>query len=214
VADSTTWQLALMRSRLNALERKAEQPHADTTRLLAECVRELKNTFDFLESAGSRLQEADAENRRMQSAVRHEQDRFRALVELLPDAFVATDLSCVIAESNPAAGRLLNLSPRALVGRPLHMFLNGERVEFLEFVKTLPDAPGPAERELSLRPRERHFVATSVRVSIVRDVEGRPVGLHWIFRRRPAEQPDLALNGSGLPVMDAARGDGPPPAIG
>ena len=59
MADSTSWQLALMRSRLNTLERKAEQPQADATRLLGECVRELKHTFEFLEAAGERLADAD-----------------------------------------------------------------------------------------------------------------------------------------------------------
>ena len=55
MADSTSWQLALMRSRLNTLERKAERPPADAARLLGECVRELKHTFEFLEAAGERL---------------------------------------------------------------------------------------------------------------------------------------------------------------
>ena len=88
VTDSTTWQLALMRSRLNTLERKAEQPHADAGRLLAECVRELKNTFDFLDAAGDRLRDADTELKKVQGSIRYEQDRFKALLDLLPDAFL------------------------------------------------------------------------------------------------------------------------------
>jgi PAS domain S-box-containing protein len=201
VTDSTTWQLALMRSRLNTLERKAEQPHADAGRLLAECVRELKNTFDFLDAAGDRLRDADTELKKVQGSVRYEQDRFKALLDLLSDAFLSTDLSGVIVEGNAAAGRLLNLSQRALVGRPLHVFLNGERVEFLRFLKELPDQPGTPERELQLRPRERHYVTTMARVGIVRSLEGRPSGLHWILRRVDSAQPAIASGGIGSSVF-------------
>ena len=85
MADSTSWQLALMRSRLSNLERKAEQPNADSARLLGQCVREMKNTFEFLEIAGDRLRAADAELKKTQGSVRHGQDRFKSLVDLLSD---------------------------------------------------------------------------------------------------------------------------------
>ncbi len=189
MVDSTSWQLALMRSRLNTLERKAEQPQADAARLLGECIRELKHTFGFLEAAGERLADADKELKKGQSSVRHEQDRFRALVDLLSDAFVATDLAGTIVSSNAAAGRLLNVSPRALVGRPLHMFLNGERVEFIQFIKAVPDTSEIPERQIHLRPRERHFVTVTARVGIVRDPEGRPSALHWLLHRAENHQP-------------------------
>ena len=191
--DSTSWQLALMSSRLGTLERKAGQPHAESTRLLAECVRELKSTFDFLEAAGERLRGADAALKKSQSEIQFGQERFRALTNLLPDAFVATDLAGIIVEANAAAGRLLNLSQRALAGRPLHRFLNGERIEFLNFVKDLPEADGPVERELRLRPRERHFVQVLVRVGIVRDAQGHAECLHWIFRSGAIDQPEVVL---------------------
>jgi PAS domain S-box-containing protein len=205
MADSSSWQLALMRSRLSALERKAEQPQSDTARLLGECVRELKSTFDFLEAAGERLRVAELERKKSHEAVRYEQDRFRAVVELLHDAFVVTDLAGTVVESNAAAGRLLNLSTRALSGRPLHMFLNGERVEFLNFVRSLPDtASDPLERELRLRPRERHFVKVVARVGIVRDASGRPVALHWILRPAVADEPEVALGGIGSSSFPAS----------
>ena len=189
MADSTSWQLALMRSRLSTLERKAEQPQADAAKLLGECVRELKHTFEFLEAAGERLADADKDLKKVQSSVIHEQDRFRSLVDLLSDAFVATDLAGVIVTGNAAAGRLLNVSPRALVGRPLHMFLNGERVEFIQFIKAVPETPEIPERQIQLRPRERHFVKVTARVGIVRDPDGRPSALHWLLRRAESDQP-------------------------
>jgi PAS domain S-box-containing protein len=190
-----------MRSRLHNLERKAEQPRPDAVRLLSECVRELTNTFDFLEAASERLRAADVESKRMQASLRHEQDRFRAIIDLLSDAFVATDLAGTIVEANAAAGRLLNLSQRALSGRPLHMFLNGERVEFLNFLKELPNATEVPEREIQLRPRERQFVATLARVGIVRDQEGRPVGLHWILKRLDRYQASVRQHGDPTSIL-------------
>jgi PAS domain S-box-containing protein len=193
VTDSTSWQLALMRSRLSTLERKAGQPHSDSSRLLAECVRELKSTFDFLQAAGERLRDADAELKKVQRAVLQSHDRFKTLVDLLPDGFVTTDLTGLIVEANVAAARLLNLSQRALAGRPLHMFLNGERVEFLRFVKDLPAVAAPQERELRLRPRERHYISVLARVGIVRDAEGHAVALHWVLRSAAAQQSPVSL---------------------
>jgi PAS domain S-box-containing protein len=201
VTDSTSWQLALMRSRLSTLERKAGQPHADNPRLLAECVRELKSTFDFLQAAGERLRDADSELKKVQRAVMHGNDRFRALVDLMPDGFVTTDLGGLIVEANLSAARLLNLSQRALSGRPLHMFLNGERVEFLRFIKDLPAATAPQERELRLRPRERHFVSVLARVGIVRDADGHAVALHWVLRPATAH---AAAQASPVPLTDAS----------
>jgi PAS domain S-box-containing protein len=184
-----------MRSRLNTLERKADQPHVDNSKLLSECVRELRSTFDFLEAAGERLRSAGTELKKAQGAVVHGQDRFRSLVDLLPDAFVATDLTGVIVEANAAASRLLNLSQRALAGRPLHMFLNGERIEFLRFLKELPEADVAKEREIRLRPRERHYVNVLSRVGIVRDEDGRPTALHWILRPAATQQPEVRVGG-------------------
>ena len=77
------------------------------------------------------------------------------------------------------------------------MFLNGERVEFIQFIKAVPETPEIAERQIQLRPRERHFVKVTARVGIVRDPEGRPSALHWLLRRAESDQP-IALPSDGM----------------
>ena len=53
------------------------------------------------------------------------------------------------------------------------------------------------ERQIHLRPRERHFVSVTARVGIVRDPEGRPSALHWLLRRTESDQP-IALPSDGM----------------
>jgi PAS domain-containing protein len=179
------------------LERKAEQPQADATRLLGECVRELKHTFEFLEAAGERLADADEDLKKARAP------SFTNRIASDPSSICCRmpssrqTLPGVIVTGNAAAGRLLNVSPRALVGRPLHMFLNGERVEFIQFIKAVPETQEIAERQIHLRPRERHFVKVTARVGIVRDPEGRPSAMHWLLRRAESDQ-HIALPSDGM----------------
>jgi PAS domain S-box-containing protein len=76
------------------------------------------------------------------------------LLELAPIAFVVTNRSGVILEANVAAGRLLGVEPRFMVGKPLAVYVV-ERREFLRLLRELEaaDTATPVERELWPLPR-------------------------------------------------------------
>lgn len=77
------------------------------------------------------------------------------LLELAPIAFVVTDRSGVILEANVAAGALLGVEPRFMIGKPMVVYA-AERREFLRFLRDLEaaDTATPLERELLLTGRE------------------------------------------------------------
>ncbi len=185
MSDSTTSQTAALRGRIALLERRAGQPHADKARVAVEALGELKTSCAQLEIAGEQIRDMEADLKRMHALARHHGSRVQALLDFLPDAYLATGLDGVITEANHAAAELLNVSQRFLAGRPLHVFLASERLEFLAFLAALPETVAPSERPLRLRPRDRHRIDAMVRVAVTHDPSGQVNGLQWIIR--PAE---------------------------
>jgi PAS domain S-box-containing protein len=51
------------------------------------------------------------------------------LFEFVPDAYWLTDINGTIQEANRAAGSLLNISPRFLIGKPLSVFVKPEELK-------------------------------------------------------------------------------------
>ncbi len=180
--ESAAGMAAPLRARIAALERRAGQPHADKARVAAEAVAELKTSCAQLEIAGEQIRDMEADVRRVHALARYHGMRVQSLLDLLPDAYLATSLDGVISEANHAAAELLNVSRRFLAGRSLHVFLASERLEFLAFLASLPQSPVPSERLLRLRPRDRHRVDAIVRVAVTHDPAGAVNGLQWIVR--------------------------------
>lgn len=193
MSDSNTSQAAALRGRIASLERRAGQPHADKARIAAEALGELKTACAQLEIAAEQIRDMEADRQRMHALARHHGTRVQCLLDFLPYAYLATGLDGVIKEANNAAAKLLNVSQRFLTGRSLHVFLAGERIEFLAFLASLPETAAPSERPLRLRPRERHRVDAMVRVAVTHDPSGQANGLQWIIRPADASR-------AGLPV--------------
>ena len=113
-----------------------------------------------------------------------------------------TDLRGVIREANRAASVLFNMGTFAtdfLVGKPIVVFLPDEsRAAFRSELSRLRDQPGTAEYDLRLLPRKLPPFDASIRVGVVRDAWGQPVGLRWSIRdispRKRAEEKIRALN--------------------
>jgi PAS domain-containing protein len=198
VSDSNAGQSAGLRGRIATLERRAAQPHSDKAKIASEALGELKTACAQLEMAAEQIRDLEADQKRMQALARHHGVRVRSLLDFLPDAYLATGLDGVIKEANHAAADLLNVSPRFLTGRSLHVFLAGERIEFLAFLASLPETVAPSERPVRLMPRERHRVDAMVRVAVTHDPSGQVNGLQWMVR--------LADTGhAGVPMTPPSR---------
>jgi PAS domain-containing protein len=141
-----------------------KQQMADTRsspRLASKLVLELERLTGDLEHASRDLAEA----RQVALAARQEADgaesRARLLFDLCPLPCLAVAQDGTIAEANPAAATMLNVSIRHLCGKPLHLFVNGQRAEFMN--ELLAVMPGQANRWAGrLQPRERSVVQVEV----------------------------------------------------
>jgi signal transduction histidine kinase len=93
--------------------------------------------------------------------------RYRALFDAAPTGLVVTDANLTVLEANLAAGVLLELEPRDLVGKPLAVFVDTrDRRELRALPRHLTD--GSATRTLNLRMRRRTHVAFDARVTVTR----------------------------------------------
>lgn len=140
-------------------------PSRDMSRCLADLQRvaeELNHAFDALKRERQRqagaAQAADAVMRRAQQ-----------LFAQSPSAcLVLRRDGAAIAEANEAASRLLNVSPRHLIGKTFTHFLQRDRDVFLRQLQQGRDAPAEYW-PVTLRPRERALVR--VRVNVIADDE-------------------------------------------
>jgi len=148
---------------------------------LHACAKELERQSEELDAA-----RADVETARQ---------GYLELFDLAPDAYLVTDRSGVVQEANAAAGALLGLDPRNLVGESLVTFL-GEG-QSADFDTTLAKLAGSGartvrDRELRVQPRRGSEVPVAATVSAVRDGGDRLAGLRFLLRdvrdRKRAEE--------------------------
>jgi PAS domain S-box-containing protein len=118
-----------------------------------------------------------------------ERQRYQELFEFAPDAYLVTDTLGVIREANRAAGLLLNVEPRYLAGKPLVNFFPAERRrEFrarLINLATRTHDGGVAPSQfwgVPVQPRHGESFHAAMTVGVVRDRNGCPVALWWLFR--------------------------------
>jgi PAS domain S-box-containing protein len=132
-----------------------------------------RDEHEDLASALEDLRLADEELRAQREALAassHELDRerrkFRELFDFAPDAYLITDLYGTIREANFAAGRLLGVEPKSLVGRPLPSFFEeSARKQYPEQLDLLCDRDRLDDWEMSLNPRRGASARVSASVS-------------------------------------------------
>jgi PAS domain S-box-containing protein len=104
------------------------------------------------------------------AAARNELDRerrkFRELFDFAPDAYLITDLYGTIREANVAAGRLLGVEPKFLVGKPLPSFFEeSARKQYPEQLDQLCDRDRLDDWEMWLHPRRGGTARVSASIS-------------------------------------------------
>jgi PAS domain S-box-containing protein len=118
----------------------------------------------------------------VQEALEAERGRYLGFFTHLPDPCLVTDAAGVVRESNRAAGELLGVRPEALSGKPLAVFVSEtDRRDFRNRVLEGLPQEETAEWEVTLRPRGTLPLRVKVRVSAMREGQGR-TALIWVFR--------------------------------
>jgi PAS domain S-box-containing protein len=116
--------------------------------------------------------------------VANERHRYQELFDAAPDGYLITDSAGVVQEANRAACGLIGLQPRALLGKPLALYIKDEDHRlFRDFLdQSKSERQEPREIELRLKPRTREPFVASLRVKGVHNVGGRVTGLRWLIR--------------------------------
>jgi len=109
--------------------------------------------------------------------------RLAAIVESSDDAIVGKDLAGIITDWNPAATRLFGYTPEEVVGRHISVLaIPGREGEMREILARITAGQRVEHYETQRRRKDGTIIDVSLRVSPIRDAEGRIVGASKIAR--------------------------------
>src|SRR5215813_11621429 len=117
-------QLEKARERLQALIESAEKPVSEQQQqqqqhLLRQVLQELSETFEEVYVSSAELHAAETQ-------LEIQQQNYRALFDLAPDAYFVTDVAGTIQQANRNAGILLGVRDEFLLGKPIALFFPPE----------------------------------------------------------------------------------------
>ena len=139
------------------------------------------------------------QNERLSVGIDRERMRYRELFDFAPDAYLVTDVHGTIREANLAAGQLLGVERKFLVGKSIQLFFeDGARREYRHQLDQLCGSDRSEEWEIWLTPRHRQRTPVAVSLGRARTGDLAVGGYRWILRditrRRAAEDSLRELN--------------------
>jgi PAS domain S-box-containing protein len=189
-------QVDRLQERVNAL--KALTAQAGSL-LDSRDLDELSAALEQLQLTALEIRHQNSELAATRDALDIERSRYRELFDLAPDPYLITDQNGHITDANHAAGEMLNLEPRVLIGKPLQVFIPGpERAAFGVRVTQAQQSQTPIAWRMRLSTRAGSLVDVAATVGSVIDHQGAVTGLRWSLRditsQARAEERLLDLN--------------------
>ncbi|HKB04417.1 MAG TPA: ATP-binding protein [Gemmataceae bacterium] len=148
-------QVAAALARSAVLRQKADPASDAVARaLLTEGLEELSFAFEELQIAQDELRVQNEALAAADAAADLERERYQDLFDLAPSAYLVTDADGAIRQANQAAGDLLNVAPKYLVGKPLSVFVaSADRNAFLAQLSGLWAGQAARTRVVRVQPR-------------------------------------------------------------
>lgn len=174
----------VMHGRLNTLYQGVNAMPASPD-LLPTFFMELGNASEEMQIALEELQKQNEALAAAQLAAEAQSQRYQELFEFVPDAYLMTDINGTIQEANRAAGSLLKISPRFLVGKPLTVFVKPQELE--EFLAKLVELERSdtvttvTELTATLYKRDGELLKVAMRVAKVSDSTNKRFALRWLL---------------------------------
>jgi two-component system, OmpR family, sensor histidine kinase VicK len=144
--------------------------------------------------AGDDLSSLRRENEELRLVAAAHERRYLDFFDSAADAYVVTNRWGTIVDANQAAERMIGISRRFLIGKPLHVYLGG----FLAASQAVRAGRSFKERELELKPWGGTTLDVGVTASVVHDEYGATETVRWSIRditlRRRAEEEVRILN--------------------
>jgi PAS domain S-box-containing protein len=171
----------LLDAELRPENRLADVEIADAPRKRSDR-EELLTTIEELRLTEEELRLRSEALTNSRNALAEERIKYRELFDFAPEAYLTTDLYGTIHDANVAAGRLLGVEPKSLVGKALHSFFEeSARKEFPHQLDQLWDRDTLDDWELVLQPR--HGAKTSVCATVSRSSKNYLAAEYrWIVR--------------------------------
>jgi PAS domain S-box-containing protein len=161
-----------------------------------ELYEALTLAVESLHTAESELRQQHEQVWESQQMVVTERERYYALFNGAPDAYLVTDVHGAIQEANLAATRLLKVPASFLKNKPLTLYILPEdRHAFRTLMTFLADAPLSERYEQDFTLQSRHLaepIAISATVVPMRDYQEEVVGFRWLLRDVSQQRYDQA----------------------
>ena len=177
--------------------------------VLAEALAELGTALEELRVSEEQFRADDA----YVTTVQSDRERYRALFEETPAAYLVTDRDGLVQRANLRASALLGVNRQWLVGKPLASFLQLEdRKSFRQGLLRPGSVDG--EWDLRLQPRQGTSIRVHATTATLPDSDGGAGMLAWLLRELPSSASGLAgllasrsghldSGGSGRPDWEA-----------
>ncbi|MGI2905942.1 PAS domain-containing protein [Tolypothrix sp. VBCCA 56010] len=198
-----TQQLKAMSDRLTNLY---QQINTSSSPPVLSSMTELSIASERLQIAAQMVYQQNQKLSLANQTLKVESQRYKELLEFIPDACLLTDTSGKIQEANLAAAKLLNLPQSVLINRSLKAFISYDRQEFQTQLRHQQE-PSKQEWQLSLQPYKKEAIHVNVFVS--HQSANEPQTLRWLLRlsdslserlrqrrRVEAKQPDTLVDQS------------------
>src|SRR4051794_20552135 len=141
-----------MHARLNGLTATDLPPSA-------EMLEDLKVALEELRVAEEELRQQNEELALTHVELDLERQRFAALFDFAPDAYLVTDPVGIVIQANQSAARLLRVPSSFLPGKAFATYIaNEDRPRFRTLLSSLPHGAKPGTAAFKLQPREGDVV--------------------------------------------------------
>jgi len=174
-------KIQTLRQRVQSLYQQAG-PGSQTNTVLSRAFEELAHALEELQAADRALQQQREEALNKQTELELESQRYKDLFDYAPAGYIVTSIDGAIRQANPGALALLETSDRAVVGRPLAVFLpDGQRRAFRDKIAQVIQAFAPQEWTLSMCSWEGTPLEVRLTASVLRGASGRPLAVYWLI---------------------------------
>ncbi len=174
--DEFSQQLQSILTRASTLRERASEASPAALELFPQSLDELYLALEELHQQTEALAET-------QLTVEHERLRYQELFDFAPDGYLVTDREGVIQEANHAAGLLLNVEPRFLIGKLFVTFIAmDDRLAWRTWLAERLETPETQLWETRLQPHELPLIDVELRVGASRQRNGQIASIRWLIR--------------------------------
>ncbi len=145
----------------------------------------LRKNVEQIQAAEEELQRQNQELLAAQQSSEVERRRYQELFDFAPDSYLVTDLEGIIQEANSPASALLQVNQDLLVARSLPQFVVAEERESLYAELgwlRRGRLPQLTLWQITMQRPDGSRVPVVLTVGVVRDPQGKLVGLRWLLR--------------------------------